>query len=194
MEVITLNKNSLTIKCSELKSKIESDPQLIVGILNGGRYVVDELRSHFKESEINLVKLRRETGPLDYFAHSFILKFLPISVLNRLRIYQGSQAKKKIVHLNRDRLSEEYLNFKFDDAFDKKAIKRILIVDDAIDSGRTMFIVKNNLSRLFPNTEIKTAVISWTIETSIIKPDYYIFKEVLVRYPWSKDYKEKDFE
>ena len=48
--------------------------------------------------------------------------------------------------------------------------------------------------KLFPNAQIKNAVISWTIESSIIKPDYYLFKNVLVRFPWSKDYKGKDFE
>ena len=58
----------------------------------------------------------------------------------------------------------------------------------------TQFIIKNNLSKLFVNTRIKIAVISWTIESSIIKPDYFMFKNVLVRFPWSKDYKGKDFE
>ena len=76
----------------------------------------------------------------------------------------------------------------------EKNVKSILIIDDAIDTGRSMFVVKNNLKTLFPNAQIKTAVISWTLENSIEKPDYYIFKNVLVRFPWSKDYKQKDVE
>ena len=76
----------------------------------------------------------------------------------------------------------------------KDIIKKILIIDDAIDTGKTMFIVENSLRKLLPNTQIKTAVISWTIENSIVKPDYYLFKNCLVRFPWSKDYKHKDFE
>ena len=57
-----------------------------------------------------------------------------------------------------------------------------------------MFVIKNNLKKLFPNAAIKTAVVSWTIETSVVKPDYYLFKNTLVRFPWSKDYKGRDFE
>ena len=73
-------------------------------------------------------------------------------------------------------------------------VKNILIIDDAIDTGRTIFVVLNNLKRQFPEANIKMAVIAWTIEDSIVKPDYFIFKNDLIRFPWSKDYKGKDFE
>ncbi len=194
MQVVTLDKETFINKCSELSAKIETPPELIVGILNGGRYIVDEIKVHFNGSKNYLVQPKRKIGLLDYFAHSFVLKFLSNRVLNNLRIYLDKKARKNISRLSLGRLSEDILNFNFDDDFDNKSIKNILIVDDAIDTGRTMFIVKNNLSRLFPKAEIKMAVISWTIETSIIKPDYYVFKKVLVRFPWSKDYKGKDFE
>ena len=106
---------------------------------------------------------------------------------------ESEKARKSIDTLNLYELSSCKLNFQFNSA-SKEEVKNILIIDDAIDTGKTMFIVKSNLNKLFPNAQIKNAVISWTIESSIIKPDYYLFKNVLVRFPWSKDYKGKDFE
>ena len=67
--------------------------------------------------------------------------------------------------------------------------KSILIIDDAIDSGKTMFVVNENIKRRFPKAKIKIAVISWTLNESIIKPDFYLYKNILVRFPWSLDFK-----
>ena len=72
-----------------------------------------------------------------------------------------------------------------------KSIKNILIVDDAIDTGKTMFIVKNNLKQKFPEAKIEIAVLAWTIDSSIVKPDYYLYKNTLLRFPWSNDYKQQ---
>lgn len=194
MEVITLNKQLFSNTCAELASKIEIQPDLVVGILNGGGYVVNEIKqNHFKKAYFQLIKFKRKMVFLDYFASPFLLSLFPNKILNRLRIYKAINAKKSIQGFNFKELSNYKLNFKFVESIGKE-VKSILIIDDAIDTGRSMFVVKNNLKTLYPNALIKTAIISWTIENSIEKPDYYIFKNVLVRFPWSKDYKQKEVE
>ena len=194
MEVITLNKQSFSSTCAELASKIDFQPDLVVGILNGGGYVVTELeQNNFKSEHYQLVKFKRKIGFMDVFASPLLLSLIPNKILDRLRIYKAIKAKKSIRELNLKKLSNYRLNFNLDMGFGKE-VKSILIIDDAIDTGRVMFVVKNNLKTLFPNAQIKTAVISWTIENSIEKPDFYIFKNVLVRFPWSKDYKQKEVE
>lgn len=194
MEVITLNRQSFSNACAELAFKIDIQPDLVIGILNGGGYVVNEIKqNNFNCSQFQLVQFNRNKGFLDFFAKPFVLKLIPNKILNRLRIYKAINAKKTIHKLNLKELSYYKLDFKFDVSFGN-GIKSILIIDDAIDTGRVMFVVKNNLKILFPSAIIKTAVISWTLQNSIEKPDYYIFKNVLVRFPWSKDYKQKDVE
>lgn len=194
MEVITLNRQSFSNTCAELAFKIDIQPDLVIGILNGGGYVVNEIKqNNYKKAHFQLIKFKRKMRFIDYFVSPFLLRLLPYKILNRLRIYKAINAKKTIHKLNLKELSYYKLDFKFDVSFGN-GIKSILIIDDAIDTGRVMFVVKNNLKTLFPSAIIKTAVISWTLQNSIEKPDYYIFKNVLVRFPWSKDYKQKDVE
>lgn len=193
MEVITLNKEVFSQKCSELVLKLDLQPELIVGILNGGRYVVDEIKNDFSKTHIELVKLKRKLEWIDYLAKPFILKSFSKDVRDELRKYKAKNTEKSVDKLDLFELSKCKFDLKLD-ITEKEKVKTILIIDDAIDTGRTMFVVMNNLRKLFPKSEIKTAVISWTMENSIVKPDYYLFKQVLVRFPWSKDYKEQDFE
>jgi hypothetical protein len=195
MEVVTLANEAFTNKCKELISSLNYTPDLMVGILNGGGYVLDELliEEAFNNSKIKFIKLQRVSWLKDFVLVRQFLKVMPYSITNKLRKMESSKSSKYINSLSLKELSNHKIDFQLS-AISKEVIKNILIVDDAIDTGKTMFVVKNNLKRLFPEAQIKIAVISWTIENSIIKPDYFIFKDVLVRFPWSKDYKGKDFE
>ena len=194
MKVVTLNKATFFKKCNALISSIDAQPDMVVGVLNGGGYILDEARKNSKLENCNFQHVAfNKSSFKDSFVFKLLLKILPYSILNRLRIYESKEVSKAKNKLNLHTLIDYKLDFKCN-GISNNTIKNILIVDDAIDSGKTIFIVKNNLEKLFPNSQIKTAVISWTIETSIIKPDFYIFKNVLVRFPWSKDYKGKDFE
>ena len=188
MGVITLDYISFRKKCIELQSKLDFQPDLVVGVLNGGGYVVNE----FQDVRLSLVRLQRVDN---YIKKSFLgrrlLKWLPYSISNALRLMESRGARDGIDNLDLELLKQEQLDFNI---ASKASIKNILIVDDAIDTGKTMFVVKNNLEQLFPHSNVKLAVISWTIDCSLVKPDYYLFKNTLVRFPWSKDYKGKDFE
>ena len=195
MEVITLNKSTFSKKCSELISKLDTKVDLVIGILNGGGYVIEEFKNNKKYNSVYFqqVDIQRDDNLKHNFVVKFLLKILPYHILNKLRNYESLNAKKSIDSLNALNLTDIKINFKLTSSTNK-SIKNIVIVDDAIDTGRTMFIVKNKLSSHFPKINIITAVISWTIETSLVKPDYYLYKNTLIRFPWSKDYKGKDFE
>jgi hypoxanthine phosphoribosyltransferase len=195
MEVITLNKKLFAEKCAELIGRLDFHPDVIVGIISGGGYIIDEIMSEvgFDSTQFELVRLQRGNKFKSNFIIKSILKFLPYRITNKLRIFESKKARSSIVELNLTEVPWKKFDFKLNlDSIE--IVKNILILDDAIDTGRTMFIVENSLSKLFPESQIKTAVISWTIENSIIKPDYYLYKNVLVRFPWSIDYKGKDFE
>jgi len=189
MQVITLNSELFSLKCHELISKVDFNPDLVIGILNGGGFVLDEIKTkyNFESNNFGLVKYKRYNKLKNNPIVNFLIRLLPYKVSNWVRNIESNIAKKSIVTLNLSELSNIEIDLNFTANLDR-TISSILIIDDAIDTGRTIFIVKNNLSKLFPKAIIKTAVISWTLEMSIIKPDYHIFKNVLVRFPWSKDY------
>jgi len=191
MQVITLNSELFSLKCHELISKVDFKPDLVIGILNGGGFVLDEIKTkyNFESNNFGLVKYQRYNKLKNNFIINFLIKLLPYYASNRLRNIESYLGKKSITSINLSELSNIEIDLNIKVNLDK-SINSILIIDDAIDTGRTIFIVKNNLSKLFPKAIIKTAVISWTLEMSIIKPDYHIFKNVLVRFPWSKDYKK----
>ena len=65
---------------------------------------------------------------------------------------------------------------------------KILIVDDAIDSGMTMSVVQQAILLFDSSATVKTAVIVKTLKYQFFKPDFFLFNEVLIRFPWSKDY------
>lgn len=195
MKVVTLNKDAFLKNCNTLLSTIDIQPDIVVGVLNGSYYILNEAQKMYnlKSCNFQFIELKKSIGFKNYFIVRILLRFLPYFILNRLRVCESKKVKKTKNKLDLNALIDYKLDFKWN-KIPNNEIKNILIVDDAIDSGKTMFTVKNYLISRFPNSQIKTAVISWTIETSIVKPDFYIFKNVLVRFPWSKDYKGKDFE
>jgi len=189
LRVITLNNNAFKKKCSELIEKIDFQPDLIIGVQNGGAFVLNEFKisGKFGGADFEVVKIQRKDNFKNNFFAKLFLKYIPLKLADKLRVYEHSQVMDSLRSLTEKQLLSLEINSDIDH---QKAPKSILLVDDAIDTGSTMFVVKNNLARIFGDCQIKTAVISWTIPESIVKPDFYIFNDVLVRYPWSKDFKE----
>lgn len=65
---------------------------------------------------------------------------------------------------------------------------RILIVDDAVDSGATLLRVAETLRSASPEAQIASAVITVTTRNPAIKPDYTLYNDrTLIRFPWSAD-------
>lgn len=197
MKVITLNKKDFLSKCKELINEVDLAPDLVIGILNGGGYLVEAFKEdvHYKTKRFEQIKLQRVVESIKNNPILKILfKLLPYIILDKLRNHESIKDRKSIDSMNLVELANIKIDLKIASSSNNKLIKTILIIDDAIDTGKTMFVVKNKLRKMFPDAKIKIAVISWTLEASIIAPDYYIYKNILVRFPWSKDYKGKDFE
>ena len=70
----------------------------------------------------------------------------------------------------------------------RAARQRILVADDAVDSGVTLGTVLRHLRAVCPSgTEIRTAAITQTLEKPMARPDYALFHGTLCRFPWSFD-------
>ncbi len=192
MKVLTLNTETFEKESLKLISKLEVNPDLVVGILSGGGHVLEAIKQHpnVKSSLFEVVTLQRQSTNVKQRFLKPVLSILPYSILNWLRILESNSVKAKISNLDLEKLQDNIIAFDTVNTI-AKPIKNMLIIDDAIDSGKTMFVVKNNLQQKFPKAKIKIAVLAWTIDSSIIKPDYYLYNNTLLRFPWSNDYKRK---
>lgn len=65
---------------------------------------------------------------------------------------------------------------------------RVLVADDAVDSGTTLAAVLRTLREVCPPaTELRAAAITVTLDDPVVEPDYALYRGVLCRFPWSFD-------
>ena len=183
-KVVTLSQDIFREKCFSLVSKIDYQPQLIVGVLNGGGFVLDEFKLSpvFKDCIFDTLKVSESHNikKVKKFV-DFFLKLTPYFLLNILRNIEQYFVNRAIEK------SDELIDLSSSKSY--QGVSTILIVDDALDSGRTMDLVIRSIKNVNENAEIRTAVISWTNIESLVKPNYFIFENKLVRFFWSKDFK-----
>lgn len=72
---------------------------------------------------------------------------------------------------------------------DLSCTKKVLIIDDLVDSGRTMSEIFKILKVKFPNTEFKLATIFYK-KTALLKPDFFVkYTDVWIDFFWEVDVK-----
>lgn len=165
---------------------------LILGIAEGGIPVAEIVHQFFKDltkNEVSLdfikvqrpsTKQKKENLKTEKTLR-FIFSILPIFLLNYLRILEHKKlSKRSKPDLEREIKWNEELNFsRFD---------LILIVDDAVDSGASMKITLNFVKEKVKNSTIlKTVSVVVTQKNPVYMPDYFQFRDVLIRFPWSLD-------
>jgi len=71
--------------------------------------------------------------------------------------------------------------------------KKILFVDDSVDSGATLAAVMDIMKEITElDAVVKVAAITTTTGRPLIEPDYSLYRYVLCRCPWSLDFKSRD--
>lgn len=197
MKVITLLGSDFSESCLLLSQKIDKEynPDLVIGVLTGGGYVGREIFKTLsgmpgrKYAEIKIQRpdtKQKENGLL-----KLVLKYSPTFLLNWLRMLESVVLEKKARKHNPKRSGTIAIPNDID-SFLKENPKNILLVDDAIDSGATLNLLKEYLESHYDNVAIKIAVITVTTPHPIIDADFCLYHDrVLVRFPWSNDVKKK---
>ncbi len=196
MKVITLNPQELINSSRKLAHKVLSNgwyPDLIIGIKTGGLYVAEPLYDEISlqhKTLYNTISLSRpSTVKKKKFKVGKLLKLLPYSILNILRNLEVSFFElKKASQYEPTREKEVYFNEEL--LHQINVSNQILLVDDAIDTGTTILAIKNRLLSLNPALQIKVAILTTTHKSTYITADYSLYERVLLRCPWSEDYKE----
>ena len=191
MKVLTLSGDKFSEACYELGCiVIDSgwDFDLVLGVATGGAVVAEELRVRC-DLKVNCMKVkccRPSTATKEKLRLRVLLRYLPVTFNNILRTLEHrwcelarlpDKSSKRQIEISRSCLAHLKLS------------KRVLIIDDAIDSGETLSAVVNYVVGVNNNVEVRTAVITQTWKTPSILPNYCLYKQVLIRFPWSADAK-----
>lgn len=170
-------------------------PDLYIGIRTGG-YVLGQEMMKFSQGNAILLPMtcrRPSTGKKGKIGGlKRLLSGLPYFITNQLRIVEHillTQLKPPVAR-------EDFVPDEVELAAIKSVLRekgqnaRVLIIDDAIDSGGTMLAVYNIIkAEAQQGAIIKTASITVTTENPLIQPDIVLFKYVLCRFPWAFDFK-----
>lgn len=184
MKVITLHPDAFERACRRLADDVRPfAPQLIIGILHGGGEVGRRVARCFPEAEYVEVETHRP-GKSRKASLKGLLRHMPAFLADMLRRIemrrvQNRQPEERTVELPGDLAA----------ILEKMPERRILIVDDAVDSGATLKAVVGAVRRAAPQAGVRSAVLTVTAQNPVEKPDYALWRDgSLIRFPWSFDY------
>lgn len=195
MKVITLDESEFEKACDSLAIKIAETGNIaaLIGIRTGGATVAKLVFSRLKKQCKNIEYY--EVGASRYStvakkSHGIkrIFKYSPMFFLDWLRIVEHY-----IVNL-RMKLSDVVersvrLDSGLVDYLAGLDGGRLLIIDDAIDSGATVKILIDEINLINTELVVKVAVLVVTQEKPLVLPDMCLYQNVLIRFPWSSDFK-----
>lgn len=178
MRVITLDNEAFDRACRRLEEMTTGfDPDVVVGIANGGVEVAR--RMHTSLPHLTVRARRPSTEAKDRHGRAMAaVRRLPRWLKNAMRMAESYILSKRcpevpIIELN---------------AADFAGYRRILVVDDAVDSGATARGVVDAIRRLPSQPSLALAVVTVTTPHPIVDVDFALYtNRTLIRFPWSKD-------
>lgn len=192
MKVIDLSYSGLEDVCKGMAENIMSDSEfqfdIAIGIASGGIPVAKLLTKYLNNIPVVHVRASRTTTSMKSASviKQLILR-LPRPVLNLLRVIEHFVQVRNPSAVDRN-ISVEADTLK---VISSQSVQNILIVDDAVDSGRSLAQVVNFIRKHNQNCHIATcAVVVTSLARTAHKPDYFKYSDVLIRFPWAADAKQ----
>lgn len=191
--VRTLDGDSFADACASLLQLVEKTyrPDLLVGIRTGGLVVAEAMiRATGQQLTIAPLTCRRPgtQAKSQSMALRLLLRALPRQINNLLRVLEvrllSSRRRRKDVQQSVDRTEAAAIG----KSTGHNGAMRLLVVDDAVDSGVTLATVMRELRAICPpETEIRSAAITVTLNNPVAEPDFSLYRHVVCRFPWSFD-------
>lgn len=187
MHVLTLNETDFAEHCRRLDALARSfNADLVVTIATGGDKVGSYILPEIPHISISSHRPSTETKK----RHARMLacvRRLPLPVRNIMR-----KAEATIVEHRINNATPHKINLDSETTARIAPAQRLLIVDDAVDSGATLAGVIDAISALDGKREIASAVLTVTTRNPLIRPTYALFdNRTLIRFPWSLDMPRK---
>ena len=193
MKVITLIDNDFDIAVHRLSDMVMADfsPDLAVGVLSGGAVVAKALMERFEQAGLHCsytqLRLQRQSTPRKQTPIvAWTIRVLPTMLLDWLRMAEATWRELTAPKT----MPTDSISLPDDVADAASKSHRILVVDDAIDTGLTAARIVAALKTINPDVDIRIAVIASTMKHPLITANYCLLPHhVLVRFPWSADLK-----
>lgn len=183
--VVTVRQEEFVELCHRLAAKVADSgyqPDVIVSIYRGGHWVARNMAPAPGAVPLVDVNLSR---PISKWKRPVkgLFKLLPYPVLDRMRL-----AESKLLSVCSHKLKE---NVAIPSQLSEGGFRRVLLVDDSVDSGATLASVLAALRRALPDAECRSAVLTVTTGEPLVRPDYTLYdNRTLIRFPWSMDMKK----
>lgn len=179
-KILTLNDETFAEHCKRLLQKATDDgfePDLTVSIPRGGDVMAEIACS--KDKHRNIILIRKAKGGKIKRLFKPLFSKMPRGLNDRFRKLEARYLMHRDNHM-------EHVEIVLPD--ECKTARRILIIDDAVDTGATLKAVFNKIKHFNSGADVRMAVITITSVKPLIMPDYYIYNNrSLVRFPWSID-------
>lgn len=184
MRVLTLRNDGFVRHCELLEQKARAfAPDLVIGVATGGVHVA---RNMFHGTPHAVIRAqRRSTSEKQKATLLFrIIRHLPVSVRDLMRITEARLLQKQ----KSGKKESAPLTIGNELMAGIAAAQRVLVVDDAVDSGRTLKKVLDAVRSVPGRRMIASAAITVTTSKPEIAPDFFIYNNhTLLRFPWSMD-------
>lgn len=191
-EAVELYAQDFDGACRLLAQRLEPyRPDLLVGIATGGAYVAQLVQPCLSTAPTLLtVRVQRPgTAAKEALRLRSAISHLPRSVTDLLRWaeveYREATVRRELpaadLYERAARLAEEA------GLHTAERYERCVIVDDTIDSGRTLRLAEAAVRLAQPQATITTAVLASTWRRPPVRPDVCLFDRTLLRLPWSLD-------
>lgn len=178
--------------CQELAERTRGyEPDVVVGIATGGEVVASVMQPLLEGSTMVSIRLQRPATEVKQVLRvDRLLKRAPRWVVDDLRWLEVEYRELAFgltrrtaapsVRSPRDQLAVDLLE-------PTRTAQRVLIVDDTVDSGRTLSLAVGLVRSVSPGAQVRTAVLSSTWRRPPVRADYCLFERTLLRLPWSFD-------
>jgi phosphoribosylpyrophosphate synthetase len=154
------------------------DDCIVLSISSGGTAIFNELKTGHPHISVNCRRPSSSSGLKKLFVK--LARNLPEPFRNVLRFLEH----KLLMSFESGRRE---VRFEESDIVRIKSYGKIVVLDDAIDTGATMKSVIDALRAAGWDGRILTVVFAWTNVRSLVRPDFWYKESVLVKFPWSHD-------
>lgn len=185
MRVLNCIGDDFVIACQELADYVRATfaPDVIVGVHRGGAVIAQAFRDRgVFNAEFATVSAAR-LGTHQKGRLSPLLRHTPrfaADILRRLehrarvRRFEAGVRVQRSVHVPDET------------ARALRRASRVLIVDDAVDTGETLRAVTERV-KAASTAEVRTAALTVTFTHPLVSPHFSLHQGVLLRFPWSSD-------
>lgn len=166
----------------QLVTKIDFNPDLVVFIAKGSYQIGEVLAESFCVPLVEITAKRFGDSKKDFIKP--ILRCLP----SKIKFFLRKVEIKLNVHNNS---SDRSVKLVIPDSMKKFKYKKIILVDDSVDTGHSILAATNKLLEVYPNAEVKVAAFNvFDSSKQLVDVSYSLFENKMLLGPWSKDSKE----